>query len=78
MTEAAEGARGTELQIRVHLDELLFRRKMTIVELSERTGIHQTNLSRVKNGHALALRLDTLLALCLALDCQPGDLLTCG
>jgi putative transcriptional regulator len=34
------------------------------------------NLSILKNGHARAIRFSTLTRLCLALDCQPGDLLT--
>jgi putative transcriptional regulator len=35
------------------------------------------NLSILKNGRARAIRFSTLAALCDALDCQPGDLLTC-
>jgi putative transcriptional regulator len=34
------------------------------------------NLSVLKNGHARAVRFSTLTALCDALDCSPGDLLT--
>ncbi|HEV7642185.1 MAG TPA: helix-turn-helix domain-containing protein [Gaiellaceae bacterium] len=30
----------------------------------------------LKNGRARAIRFSTLTALCEALDCQPGDLLT--
>jgi putative transcriptional regulator len=33
-------------------------------------------LSVFKNGRARAIRFSTLAALCSALDCQPGDLLT--
>src|SRR6266545_4218333 len=36
----------------------------------------QANLSVLKNGHARALRFSTLTALCDALDCTPGDLIT--
>lgn len=50
-------------------------RKMSLKELSERVGITNVNLSKLKNGKVSAIRFSTLLALCEALDCQPGDLL---
>lgn len=65
-------------QIQVHLDELLVKRKMTQVELSEKTGIHAVNISKLKNGHVKGIKFDTLTAICRELDCQPGDLLTYG
>jgi len=34
------------------------------------------NLSVLKNGHARAIRFSTLAAICDALECQPGDVLT--
>ncbi|WP_425461022.1 helix-turn-helix domain-containing protein [Leekyejoonella antrihumi] len=49
---------------------------MTLTELSARTGITMANLSVLKNGHARAIRFTTLTAVCDALNCQPGDLLT--
>ena len=49
---------------------------MTIAELSKRVDITPANLSKLKNNRARAIRFDTLLALCDALGCQPGDLLT--
>jgi len=48
---------------------------MTLTELSARVGITIVNLSILKNGHARAVRFSTLVKLCDALDCQPGDLL---
>ena len=61
--------------IRVDLDVMLARRKMSLTELSQRVGITMANLSILKNGRAKAVRLETLNAICRALDCQPGDLL---
>lgn len=61
--------------IRVRLDDLLKERGMTLVELSNRVQISVVNLSILKNGHARAIRFSTLMRLCDALDCQPGDLL---
>lgn len=61
--------------IRVRLDEVLKERGMTLTELSHRVEISVVNLSILKNGHARAVRFSTLVRLCEALGCQPGDLL---
>ncbi len=54
---------------------MMAKRKMTLNELSQRVGITLSNLSILKTGKAKAIRLETLDAICKALDCQPGDLL---
>ena len=61
--------------IRVDLDVMLARRKMSLTELSQRVGITMANLSILKTGRAKAVRFETLEAICRALDCQPGDIL---
>ncbi len=61
--------------IRVDLDVMLARRKMSMTELSNRVGITMANLSILKNGKAKAVRFSTLEAICRALNCQPGDIL---
>ena len=61
--------------IRVDLDVMLARRKMSLTELPQRVGITMANLSILKNGRAKAVRFETLEAICRALDCQPGDIL---
>ena len=61
--------------IQVELDVMLARRKMSLTELSARVGITMANLSILKNGRARAVRMETLNAICRALDCQPGDIL---
>ena len=61
--------------IRIDLDVMLARRKMSLTELSQRVGITIANLSILKNGRAKAVRLETLDAICRVLDCQPGDIL---
>jgi putative transcriptional regulator len=63
-------------RIVVHLDRLLEDRGMTLTELSEMVDVTIVNLSVLKNGRARAIRFSTLTAICDALDCQPGDLLT--
>jgi putative transcriptional regulator len=49
---------------------------MTLTELAERVDVTVVNLSILKNGRARAIRFSTLTALCDALHCQPGDLLS--
>ncbi|MFD0745078.1 helix-turn-helix domain-containing protein [Phytohabitans flavus] len=55
---------------------MLADRGMSLTELSTEVGVTLANLSILKNGRARAIRFSTLTALCEALDCQPGDLLT--
>jgi putative transcriptional regulator len=63
------------MSIIVKLDDLLYERRMTLTELSEKVGITLANLSVLKTGKARAIRFSTLEAICDALECQPGDLL---
>ena len=62
--------------IAVHLDRLLEQRGLTLTELADKVGVTVVNLSVLKNGRARAIRFSTLAALCQALGCQPGDLLS--
>ena len=62
-------------EIIFNIDIMLAKRKMSVTELSDRVGITITNMSILKNGKAKALKISTLMKLCQALDCQPGDLL---
>jgi putative transcriptional regulator len=64
------------MPVRLHLDRLLVERRMSLVELADRTGVSAANLAILKAGDARALRFSTLEALCRELACQPGDLLT--
>lgn len=61
--------------IEIDLDVMLAMRKMTSLELSERIGITQANLSILKTGKARAIRFSTLDVICKALNCQPGDII---
>jgi len=63
------------MAIVINIDVMLAKRKMSLTELTEKVGITMANLSILKNGHAKAVRLTTLEAICRALDCQPGDIL---
>lgn len=61
--------------IRVNIDVMLAKRKMSVTELSEKVGITMANISILKNDKAKAVRFDTLSKICEALACQPGDIL---
>jgi len=63
------------MAIVVNVDVMLAKRKMSVSELSERVGITLANISILKNGHARAIRFETLSGICRALNCQPGDIL---
>jgi putative transcriptional regulator len=62
--------------IRIDIDLLLLKRRLSSKELAEAVNITPANLSILKTGKARAIRLHTLAALCRELQCQPGDLLT--
>ena len=59
----------------LRLDRVMADRKMSLNELSEKVGVANVNLSKLKNGRVSAIRFSTLEAICEALDCQPGDIL---
>lgn len=59
----------------VTLDVMLARRKMRSRELAAEIGVTEANLSLLKQGRVKGVRFETLARLCVALDCQPGDLL---
>ena len=63
------------MSVRVRLDRVLARRRMSLAELADRVGIAGDQLEILRSGRARALRLSTLDALCRELDCGPGDLL---
>ncbi len=63
------------MAIIVNLDVMLAKRKMSSLELANKIGITQANLSILKTGKAKAIRFSTLEAICRELDCQPGDIL---
>jgi putative transcriptional regulator len=63
------------MAIVVNLDVMLAKRKMRSKELAEKIGITEANLSLLKSGKVKGVRFETLERICVALDCQPGDLL---
>lgn len=63
------------MAIIVNMDVMMAKRKMSLNELSQIVNISLANLSKLKTGKVKAIRFSTLNAVCVALDCQPGDIL---
>ena len=63
------------MPINVKLDIQMLIKKMSLNELSKRTGITPSNLSIFKNNKGRGIRFSTLEQICKALDCQPGDII---
>lgn len=63
------------MAIILRLDRVMADRKISLNELSERVGVSNVNLSKLKTGKVSAIRFSTLDAICKALSCQPGDIL---
>ena len=61
--------------IRVNLDVMMAKRKMTLSELAGRVDLTLANLSILKTNKGRAVRFTTLDAICRELDCQPRDIL---
>ena len=63
------------MSIILRLDRVMADRKISLNELSDRVGVSNVNLSKLKTGKVSAIRFSTLNAICKALSCQPGDIL---
>ena len=48
------------MPIILRLDRVMADRKMSLNELSEKVGVANVNLSKLKNGHVSAIRFSTL------------------
>ena len=63
------------MAIILRLDRVMADRKISLNDLSDKVGVANVNLSKLKNGKVSAIRFSTLEAICEVLDCQPGDIL---
>ncbi|AVI67775.1 transcriptional regulator [Shewanella sp. WE21] len=59
------------------LDEKAFKekRRITLSEVSEKTGISRATLTRIANVPGNITNTDTINSLCKYFECQPGELL---
>ena len=62
-------------KIMLELDVMMARRHMSLNDLSDKVGIANVNLSKIKNNKVNAIRFSTLAGICKALECEPGDIL---
>ena len=63
------------MAIRVNLDEVLKKKKMTSKELCQLIGITEANLSILRSEKAKGVRFSTLNKICYYLDCEAGDII---
>ena len=63
------------MPIIVDFEEQRDRKGFTVAGLADAIGITQANLFVLKSNRAKAIRFSTLEALCVALECQPGDIM---
>ncbi len=63
------------MPIIVRLDVMMAKRKIRSNVLARAIGLTEANLSLLKSGKVKGVRFETLEAICVALDCQPGDIL---
>ena len=63
------------MPIRITLDDVLVARKLKAKQVAATIGVSETHLSLFRSGKVRGVRFSTLAKLCVALDCQPGDLI---
>lgn len=63
--------------LKQQLDEKAFRerRRITLNEVSEKTGISRPTLTRIVNIPGYNTNTDTICALCDYFECTPGEIL---
>ena len=63
------------MSIEWRLAQLMARQGMNYKMLGAATGMHPNTISKLKHKPPNRLEMVTLIRLCQALNCQPGDLL---
>ena len=63
-------------KINTRLRVLLAERNMKQYELAQKAGIATNTVSAIARDDWDRISRDVMLAICAALDCQPGDLFT--
>ncbi len=57
------------------LHEIMGKRRLKIADVAKSTGLAWDTVAAIYHGKAKGVSLETIDALCKALNCQPGDLL---
>jgi putative transcriptional regulator len=63
------------MDIEIPIDRMLALRGKSLYWLAKETGISYTTLWRLKSGKALGINFATLIKICEALKCTPGEVL---
>jgi putative transcriptional regulator len=63
-----------QMRIVIAIDRLLTERGRSFYWLAKETGIGYSTLWRLKTGKSLGINFATLLKICVALNCTPGDI----
>lgn len=61
--------------VRCNLSTLMGRRRYSIADVHQKTGLARKTISNLYNDKATRIDFDTLAKLCDALDCTVGELL---
>ena len=61
------------MTIKIELEQLLAGR--SLYWLSQQTGVRWATIAAMAKGRAQRVDLEALSAICVALECEPGDLL---
>ena len=64
------------MPIVITIDRVLAERKLKAKQVAAMIGVSETHLSLFRSGKVRGVRFSTLAKLCLALHCQPGDLIS--
>lgn len=62
-------------KIELQIDEMLRERQKSAYWLSQQTGIDESALVRLRKQRTNGIQWKTLVPLCEALECGPGDLI---
>lgn len=65
-------------RIKFRIEEVLVERGHSLYWLSRTTGVSYTTLWRFTKDRALGMNFTTLEKVCVALECEPGDLIVLG
>ncbi|WP_445506821.1 helix-turn-helix domain-containing protein [Niallia sp. 03190] len=62
--------------LEIRLLDLMAKNKMRVVkDVATKADVHVNVLYKLLNGHKKSLSLETIAKLCVALDCEIGDLI---
>lgn len=61
--------------VKIIIDELLAKQSKTVYWLSKQTGISQFSMGKIVKGKTASIKFDIIEKICIALNCQVGDIL---